>query len=104
MVQLPLLLQAGPAEHRRRNTMLMALPMLVELITAVWLGQIAALALVLVIWIVTFACYIPAYSRLIQGDQVMMRRLVAWNWVRTLCWTARAGILLWIVAGRLDIY
>jgi hypothetical protein len=111
LVQLPLFLQVGPsgfvpyvAQHRRRNTMLMALPMLIELVASIWLWQIAALALVAVIWIVTFFLYIPAHSQLARGyNEAVIRRLIAWNWVRTLCWTARAGILLWIIAEQLGI-
>ncbi len=77
--------------------------MLVELLSGLAVAQAAPLALLLVIWIVTFAWYIPAYSRLVRGETAVIGRLVAWNWVRTLCWTARGGILLWIAAGRLNI-
>ena len=80
--------------------MVMALPMLVELVTTIWLRQVVALALVLVIWVVTFVWYVPAYAQLVRGDTAAIRRLTAWNWVRILCWSARAGILLWIVARR----
>jgi hypothetical protein len=78
----------------------MVLPMLVELVTAVWLWQVVALALVLVIWVVTLVWYMPAYSRLVHGDVAVIRQLSAWHWVRTLCWTARAGLMLWIVGHR----
>jgi hypothetical protein len=108
LVQLPLFLTMGQPEvvreHRRRNTMVLTLPMLVELVTAVLVGQIAGMVLVAVIWVVTFVWYIPIYSRLQKGyDKAIIRRLMAWHWVRTLCWTARAGILVWITAGRLNI-
>jgi hypothetical protein len=108
-VQLPLFLSVGQPEvvreHRRRNTTVLTLPMLVELVTAVLVGQVVAIALVAVIWIVTFAWYIPAYSRLQKGyDKALIRRLMALHWIRTASWTARAGILLWIIANRLNIY
>lgn len=104
VVQLPLFRIAARPDfvkaHRRRNTILMAPPMLVELVGAVWLWQIPALALVLAIWTVTFVWYIPAYSRLAQGHTGAIRQLTAWNWVRTLCWTVRAALLLWIAVHR----
>jgi hypothetical protein len=91
-------------ETRFRNTMLIALPMLIELATAIWIGQLAGLILVLVIWAVTFVFYIPDYTRLTHGyDASIVRRLIAWHWIRTLCWTARSALLLWIIAGRMNI-
>jgi hypothetical protein len=107
VVQLPLFSKTAPPGfvegHRRRNTILMAVPMFVELVTSVWLWQVAALALVLVIWIVTFVWYIPAYSRLARGNAGAIRQLTGWHWVRTLCWTGRSAIMLWITAGRLRV-
>ncbi len=105
VVQLPLFLKAGQPgyvrQHRRRNTMLMTAPMLVELATAVWLWRIGPLLLVAAIWVVTLVWYMPAYSVLAKGyNEATIRRLMAWNWVRTLCWTARSIIMLWIASGR----
>lgn len=106
VVQLPLFLKIGqPAvarQYRVRNTVVMVLPMAVELITAIWLGQLAGLLLVMVIWAVTFSLYVPDYVRLTYGyDARLIRRLIAWQWIRTLCWTGRSALLLWITAGRL---
>jgi hypothetical protein len=113
VVQLPLFLKvhdlAVIVEHRRRNSMLMSLPMLVELITAVWLcwvrsGVVVLTALVLlgVIWVVTFAWYMPQYQRLTNGyDEAIVRRLIAGNWVRSVIWTLRSAIMLYIVGQAL---
>ena len=106
VVQLPLLRRIGPGEfaeyargHRRRNTMLMALPMAVELATAIWLWIVVPLVLLAVIWIVTFVWYVPHYARLTRGYNAhTVRCLIGWNWVRTICWSARAAILLWLAS------
>lgn len=73
--------------------------MVVEFAAAIWFGQIPGLVLVGAIWLVTFVFYIPLYTRLTRAfDASLVRRLIAWQWVRTLCWTARSVILLWITA------
>jgi hypothetical protein len=107
-VQLPLFLKVGHPdvvrEHRVRNTACLTLPMIVELIAAIWLGQVAGLVLVGVIWAVTFGLYIPDYTGLTRSyEAAVVRRLIAWQWIRTLCWTGRSALLLWITAGRLNI-
>lgn len=59
----------------------------------------AALGLVAVIWLVTAACSVPAHTTLGRGfDPAAHRRLVSTNWLRTLAWTARSALLLWLVA------
>jgi hypothetical protein len=108
VVQLPAFLKIGQPDvvrlYRFRNTVVMALPMAVELITAIWLGHLAGLLLVLVIWAVTFALYVPDYVRLTHGhDASLIRRLIAWQWIRTLCWTGRSALLLWIAAARMNV-
>jgi hypothetical protein len=126
LVQLPLFFSIGAAElhsyvtrHRRRNTLLMAGPMLVEIYTAVRLWRDAsgwergelpggnlfvALLLLAIVWIVTFAWHMPQYGRLGRGDDdKAIHGLILSNWVRTACWTGRSAIMLWITAGHLRI-
>ncbi|MCH8511254.1 MAG: hypothetical protein LAT83_06335 [Kiritimatiellae bacterium] len=51
--------------------------------------------LLALIWISTFALQVPAHEKLCQGyDAEIHRRLVRGNWIRTLSWTTRAGLLL----------
>ncbi len=104
VVQLPVWFEAEHhldiALHRRRNTILMTPPMVIEGITAVWLYSVAPTALILlvIIWIVTFARIIPLFRRLSSGyDRGVVQQLISWNWVRTVCWTVRGGIMLWTV-------
>jgi hypothetical protein len=105
VVQLPVLFEPGAIRKTRlRNTALIAVPMLIELVAAIRLGQPVGLGFVLIIWAVTFVFYIPDYTRLTHGyDAGIVRRLIAWQWIRTVCWTARSALLLWITAGRLNI-
>ena len=54
--------------------------------------------LVAAIWLVTFMVQVPQHARLsIAFDAVTHRRLVAGNWVRTVLWTARAILVLWML-------
>jgi hypothetical protein len=113
-VQFPLMLRAGGLDfpsyvkhQRTRNTLLMAPVMLVELITGLWLladphlphrDVFHGALLILIIWVVTFAVIIPLHSKLGRGyDQSAVRTLIRRNWIRTVCWTLRSAILLWVV-------
>ncbi|HUA86159.1 MAG TPA: hypothetical protein VMB85_20020 [Bryobacteraceae bacterium] len=94
------------ALHRRRNTLLMAGPMTVEMITAAWMlvrpelphrDVFRAFLLLIVIWLITFSRHFPLHRRLLHGyNREILRSLEKWNWLRTLCWTARAGLLIFI--------
>ena len=119
-VHLPLLRRAAAIDfagcvkaQRARNTALMALPMLIELITGIWLlatplphqDVFHAFLLLAIIWIVTLAGIVPLNSHLTHAyDEGALRGLIRWNWIRTLCWTVRAAIMTWITAGRLRIH
>jgi hypothetical protein len=113
VVHLPMLLRADKRgfalyakTQRVRNTALMAGPMLIELITAIWLAVdtphglsrenlILAAALVAIIWLETFAFIVPLNSRLIQGfDEAAIRALIRRNWIRTIFWTVRSALMI----------
>ena len=58
-------------------------------------------ALLVVLWISTFALQVPLHAQLAQGfDADAHTQLVRSNWIRTIAWTAR-GILLLGVAQLL---
>jgi hypothetical protein len=115
VVQFPLLLRAGGSNfvayvkaQRKRNSLLMALPMLVELITGVWLlvtplphrDVFHGVVLLGFIWLVTLGSIVPLNSRLTRGyDESTIRVLIRDNWIRTICWTGRSGLMIWITAG-----
>ena len=114
LVQLPILLRGDYPElarqlamHRRLNSRLMIVPMSVEFATSVWLvffpgatrvPFLVALALICVIGYAT-VWYSLLHRQLKRGyNKPAMDRMRMWNLVRTLCWTARSGLLLWIAA------
>ena len=45
--------------------------------------------LILFVWILTFAYFVPAHGKISQGkfSKEKLTRLVQWNWLRTLAWT-----------------
>ncbi len=96
--------------HQRWTTLVVGPPMLVEALTAGLLvvarpAQVPAwmawtgLALVGVIWISTAALQVPAHGRLVGGfDRGVNDFLVGTNWIRTVGWTARAALVIAMVA------
>ncbi len=99
--------------HTSRITLIVALPMVLELSLAgvllmnnpsallgLWLN-VFLFGLVLLLWASTFFWAIPLHNRLEQSfDAGIIEQLVGMNWLRTLAWTLRFGILAWLV-GRL---
>ncbi|QKG54030.1 hypothetical protein [Hymenobacter sp. BRD67] len=117
LVVYPALMLVGRAEfaryhaaHTRGMGWVVAAPMVLELALATWLAWVAypawgaglalgQLALVLVVWAATFGVSVPFHNRLAAGgyDYVALDGLTRTNWLRTLAWTARAGLLGWIL-------
>ena len=100
-------------EHMRRMTAVVAVPMLLELFSAglllrfrppamstsaVWIG----IGLVAVIWLSTIILQVPCHHRLAERylprDQSF---LTFTNWIRTLAWTARSGLLCSVLLAML---
>lgn len=117
VVHYPLFAAVGEAgfehyarEHQRRTTWVVALPMGVEAATSVWLAlrpppgvppllAWAGLGLVALLWISTWALQVPEHGRLARGyDAAAVRRLVRGNWVRTVAWTLRGMLVLYLLA------
>ena len=91
-------------EHSTRISWAVMAPMLLELGAAGWLAWQGAalapaarwgqLALVLLVWASTFFITVPFHNRLASGySYVAIDGLVRTNWPRTLAWTARLGLL-----------
>lgn len=112
----PLLGDVGPTlpQYQERNvrltTRVVGLPMLVEAATVIalliwrpaaiplWSALLGA-ALLVVIWAATVLFSVPMHGRLGQGyDAGAHRRLVTTNWIRTLAWSARGVLVLWMLA------
>lgn len=97
-------------EHSRRISYVVVPLMLFELATAalfviappvsaapplLWAG----LALVLLIWLSTFALQVPQHTVLSGGfDARAHRLLVGTNWLRTVAWSLRGLLVLWLAA------
>lgn len=96
------------ALHTTRTTLVVAPLMLTEAACALWLvwarpGPAAWIgaALVAVVWLATFGLSVPRHEVLSGGfDSGAAEALVATNWVRTLAWTARAGLAVWLLVPR----
>ena len=101
---------AYEAAHQSRITLIVGPLMLAELATAVWLvaarpaalpawAPLAGVVLVGVIWLSTAFVQVPLHSALGGAfDADAHGRLVATNWIRTLAWTLRGGLVLWMTA------
>ena len=98
----------GMAEHQRLTGYVVAGPMAVEAASAGLLLFVApdgvsglqaglGLGLVAVIWLSTALLQVPRH-RALAGGTGDARRLVRDNWVRTIAWTARGAIVVWMLA------
>ncbi|WP_412063361.1 hypothetical protein [Rubrivirga sp. IMCC45206] len=96
------------ASHQSRITFVVGPLMLVEIATAVWLvlarpaplplwAVVLGAALVGVIWATTAFVSVPLHTALAADfDADAHARLVTTNWIRTVAWTARGGLVLWM--------
>ena len=76
--------------------------MTAELILAVWWVlsddyssiSLSAGLLVFIVWLSTFVLQVPIHNQLKTGkEDMLIRRLVATNWIRTAAWSLKAGIV-----------
>ena len=74
-------------------------PLRVQTPAQIWLG----IGLIAFIWASTFLLQVPAHSQLGSGfDEGTWRMLVRTNWLRTLAWSARAGLVTYWLHRTLD--
>lgn len=122
VVHYPLFARVGRAEfrsyhteHSSRTSLVVIIPMIVELASSVWLAfdpptgssgdplqtlAIAGAILAALTWIVTFGGAVPAHQALEPGfDSAIHRRLMRSNLIRTVIWTAHAGVVVAILAS-----
>jgi hypothetical protein len=77
-------------------------PMILSLLVGCWLAwtepstrQYAVVGLEVVAWIVTFTLSVPQHTRLAAGpDAAVIDFLIATNWIRTIAWSLKLGLLL----------
>ena len=62
-------------------------------------AALIGLALVVVVWLSTALLQVPRHTNLGSGfDRRAWSRLMLSNWVRTVAWSARGVLVLWMVA------
>lgn len=95
--------------HMSRITYVVAPVMLAELATAIYFAFVVydginpnyfrfGLALVLLIWISTMFIQSPIHGRLAKAfNDDLANKLVLTNWIRTIFWTLRGALILWII-------
>ena len=67
-------------------------------LTQVWVG----LLLLGIVWASTMFLQVPQHHVLAVGfDERALDRLVSSNWIRTICYTGRTCLMLWIIARAL---
>ena len=100
--------------HQARTTWVVAPLMLAEAVTAVallWFRPAAVpalavylgLGLVAVLWLSTALWQVPLHERLGRGFEPAAHRWLVWsNWLRTIAWTARGLLVLWMIQRVLD--
>lgn len=85
--------------------------MIAELLSSILLTLYAAefqtlhllgLITVILIWVSTFLLQVPQHAKLIIAfDEKAILKLVRTNWIRTLLWSFKAGLALYLIASTL---
>ena len=95
--------------HQSRITYVVAPVMLIELGAAIYFALAGyasvnqnyfrvGLALVLAIWASTVFVQSPIHGKLATAfDADLIRKLVLTNWIRTVLWTTRGALVLWMI-------
>lgn len=100
--------------HMSRITFLVMPVMLTELATAIYLAIFGltgvdiklfrlGLGVLLIIWLSTLFWQAPIHSRLTEkSDEKLIKGLVLSNWLRTILWTCRGILVLWIASLKME--
>jgi hypothetical protein len=57
-------------------------------------GAVISTVLVVIVWSSTFLLQVPIHNRLTSGKKEMLiRRLVATNWIRTIAWSLKSLVI-----------
>ena len=95
--------------HSRRTALVVIPAMLAELASGIGLllypsqfvtPEQAQIGIVLLagVWLSTFLIQVPLHRKLRNGySATAVRALVLTNWIRTILWTARAVLLVWML-------
>lgn len=103
------------ALHTSLTTTVVMLPMVVELLTALWLcwerpDAVSVLEAVLgaamlgIIWFSTMFIQVPKHTLLSAGfNAAVHHSLVTTNWLRTVLWSLRSVLVLWMVFKTMQV-
>lgn len=116
LVHYPLFSRIGSEEyatyqrlHQKWTTIAVGPAMLVEAFSSVFLINnrpdeidlnltLIGVALILLIWLSTAFLQVPCHGKLESGyDSKVHRKLVSTNWIRTVGWTLRGGLVSWML-------
>ncbi len=99
--------------HVARTGPVVGPPMLIEAATALFcvvapaphvapIAGVVGLGLLAIVWLSTAALQVPRHRELSEGfDASAHRSLVVTNWLRTVAWSLRGLLLLWMVASAM---
>ena len=95
--------------HIRQTSLVIAIPMSLEILTAIYLLIrneayrtnfifVVACALLALIWLITFFISVPKHNILARGfDNAVITALVKTNWMRTIAWSIRTILLFYLL-------
>ncbi len=92
--------------HQKLTTLVVAPAMLLELVASIALVLTApsssaswvAGSMTLLVWGSTIGIQVPLHAQLVSGfNSATWKTLVASNWIRTIAWTLRSILLLWMI-------
>ncbi len=120
VVHYPLMAEVGHANfvrfserHQQRTSWVVIGPMALEALTGAYWAMLhptrwssptflLAFVMLIAVWLSTALLQVPIHGELLKGyDRKRIERLVRTNWIRTIGWTLRAGIVAWIYAETL---
>lgn len=92
------------ARHSSLTTWVVGPMMVLELALALMLSldlnrpAVTLLMLTLLIWGTTLFLSVPCHAQLAQAfDETAWRKLVSTNWIRTIAWTTKSAIMLYLL-------
>lgn len=100
--------EGGHRQYTRRMSFVVMPVMLTECVLqgiwtargtgpAAWTGA----GLLFLIWVSTFCVQVPCHHKLqIRFDPSVQRKLVMSNWIRTLAWTARTLLIIFVIIAE----
>lgn len=113
IVHYPLMGKVGESDyeayqdrHQKLTTWVVGPPMLTEAFTTVLLVLfppipnaallLLGVALLFIIWVSTALLQVPCHGHLSRGFDARVHRQLVWtNWLRTISWTLRGGLVSW---------